>query len=174
MIRRCRTGPAYGGSACSGAVRNVRGHCGVACTVCFAGLVRRTGFIVLVGIVVPFPAHADSSGKSEPDPVAGLSNLVTNAQLALRVSADPVLRGIVCRVPYALFSLDSLAGATGLPMERIASALSDLVVMGLVMLETDLLAGNVLVVSVSDAAQKAMREWAEMCCANDDSCGVKT
>ena len=60
-----------------------------------------------------------------------------------------------------------------MPMERIESALSDLVVMGLVMLETDLLIGNVLVLPASDSAKKAMREWAEMWCANDDSCGVK-
>ena len=41
------------------------------------------------------------------------------------------------------------------------------------MLETDLVIGNVLVLPASDAAKKAMREWAERWCANDDSCGME-
>lgn len=120
---------------------------------------------------------ADYSARSEPhrgdaeDPWTLAARSVKSVHFALRVNSDPVLRTIVCRIPYTNFTLDTLARATRINSERIASALGELVVMGLVTLRTEP-QGDVVVTPASESAQSLMREAAEKWCNGSDDCDL--
>ena len=87
------------------------------------------------------------------------------------MSVDPVMRAIVCRVPFFDFTIDALATATGLAQQRLAVTVNTLVQMGLLLWEKDD-KGRMLITPRSKQARRFMAGWADDWCAGDDQCGV--
>ena len=84
---------------------------------------------------------------------------------------DPVMRTIVCRVPFMNFTIDALATATGLIPERLTVSVNKLVTMKLLVLAKDG-NGNTLIIPKSQQARHFMKTWADDWCVGDDQCGT--
>ena len=96
---------------------------------------------------------------------------VREADLTLKLNADPVLRTIVCRLAISDFTFDTMVSATGLPKERVQQAVNVLEAMDLVRWRQDS-RGTRYIVSASDDARLEMASWADKWCSADDACGV--
>ncbi len=89
-----------------------------------------------------------------------------------RLNRDPVLRAIICRVPYMDFTIESIAWATKFSLTRIQSAVVELRNMGLV-IAGDEHDGDMLIRPESTEARAIMRHWAEdWCDSSDAECAV--
>ncbi len=129
--------------------------------------------VVLASVCVMHSADAETVRKVDDDnPADVAARWINSSAISLRVNSDPVFRTIVCRVPFTNYTFESLIRATGLPKQRLATALGELVVMGLVSMQTES-SGNVLVVPASENARKMMREWADKWCMDNNACGVQ-
>ncbi len=91
--------------------------------------------------------------------------------LNLRVNSDPVMRTIICRVPFSDISPESLYRATKLPVPRIMQALKELQGMGLVIFDRNL-NGRLVIAPASRYARSKMRRWSYDWCGGGDECGV--
>ena len=96
-----------------------------------------------------------------------------SSEVALRaqIGSSPLLRQIVCRVPFHTFEVGALAGALGLPPRTVYDAAQLLERMGLVSIRQE--NQHRLLVPRSPEAEKIMRKWANEWCVNDETCGVE-
>ena len=90
----------------------------------------------------------------------------------VRIRTNPVLRAIVCRVPYTDITIDGLAKAAGVDPIKIAHGVSELVDRGLIRIEP-VAGGTIKIVPNGRRARDTMRDWANNWCASDESCGVQ-
>lgn len=115
------------------------------------------------------PAFAENSKWNHRS--GGLHEFTTwleDIRSILRISADPVMRTIVCRVPYGDFTDGAIAQATSIARPRLLRAAYELQNMGLIAVDHD--GGNVRFRPASPSAGERMRAWAYEACANDDGC----
>ncbi len=87
------------------------------------------------------------------------------------MSVDPVMRTIVCRVPFMSLTMDALVTATGLTRPKLMLSVNRLVDMSLLRWARDD-QGNMLIIPVSELARRFMGGWADYWCVGDDQCGV--
>ena len=92
-------------------------------------------------------------------------------QNKLHVDADPVLRAIVCRVPFSSWSLDAIKLATKISDERLEEAIKRLKDLELIISERK--HGVTSLLPASEEARKWMQEYAEDMCASDNTCDVE-
>ena len=134
--------------------------------------------MLFLSILIPLTvAVMEALAESHPwdnDPrvAADVRSWLKEVETAVRIRSDPLLRTIVCRVPYADFTIGTLAKATGKPPIAIAIGASKLVDRGLVRLERDA-AGNIKVVPNGDDARVRMRKWADDWCIGDENCSAQ-
>ncbi len=114
----------------------------------------------------PYPWDTD------PKTAATVHAWIKEVQAVIGIRLDPLLKTIVCRVPYTNFTMDSLAKATGVTKVTLAHAVSELVDKGLIGLDHDA-DGTMLIVPANERAREKMRKWAENWCTSDESCGVQ-
>ncbi len=141
--------------------------------------------ILIVVLMTSIGADAKDVASINPGNKKDLAELLRNIKaygkkigeelneqvLGLRIDMDPVLRQIVCRVPYRGVEVTDLGRSLGISEIGIWKGAQELSRMGLVEIK------NVdffkMIVPKNNAAQEMMRRWAEKWCANDDSCGVQ-
>ena len=134
----------------------------------------RVGQYIHIAVVAaaPFvvvPAFAeDSAWNHRSGGLHGFTTWLEDIQSILRITADPVIRTIVCRVPYGDFTDGAIARATNIPRPRLLRAAYQLQNMGLVTVDYD--SGNMRIRPASTIAGERMRAWAYDACANDNSC----
>lgn len=147
--------------------------------------VSRYTMILIVVLMTSIGADAKDVASINPGNKKDLAELLRNIKaygkkigeelneqvLGLRIDMDPVLRQIVCRVPYRGVEVTDLGRSLGISEIGIWKGAQELSRMGLVEIK------NVdffkMIVPKNNAAQEMMRRWAEKWCANDDSCGVQ-
>ncbi len=128
--------------------------------------------IVIAILLASGPAKTD--GRSlEPDVATRMyfEAWVRDANLAFRINSDPVVRTIVCRIPFTVFTLEAMALATGIPKHRIAHAVNKLKTMDLANwgLDKD---GNIVIVPQSASVRREMIRWTDHWCTGDDQCEI--
>lgn len=123
-------------------------------------------FVVNTAIAQSYPWDKD------PNLAETVSEWFKEVESVVRIRSDPVLRTIVCRVPYTKFTVDNLAKATGLAPITIAHGVSELVDKGLVRFDSGA-DGTVTIVPNGRSARETMRGWANDWCTSDDHCGVQ-
>ncbi len=126
--------------------------------------------VAMVFVLVVFSARAEEAswnhGDSGPE---RLSAWLGDVGAVLRLNADPVMRTIVCRLPYTDFSASAMVRATRIPLPRLMRAAYELQDMGLVAVDHE---GEIARLRpASKRARAKMRDWAFTWCAGDDSCG---
>ena len=134
----------------------------------------------LVAFLVAHPAGAMEKNKklkseSAADPLAitieEMGTWARDFDMLFRVNADPVLRAIVCRVPFTNWSLDALAMGTGIPKNRFYDGMRLLDEMGLV---THTYKNDIIMIRpANEYARVRMRKFARKWCTNEDACGVE-
>ena len=130
-------------------------------------------FLILL-ILVPGAAEAakddDWKSKYDPNNLARISEIFQQARIDFLIVSDPVKRAIVCRLPFAMFTLDTLSLATGLTRHRLAVAVNELVQLGL--LKWVPTGKHLFVAPASRETRIKMFKWADIWCVGDDTCGV--
>ena len=128
----------------------------------------RIGLLTL--FVVGSAWAADSSWEDDRSPLGKAKAWARDVEAMARVHSDPVLRSIVCRVPYEDFTVEAIMRATKIPGPRLKRAVQLLERMGLVEVVQN---GNVMrLVPASEKAREKMRRWSEQWCVGDDACSV--
>jgi len=128
--------------------------------------------------VVPSQPPSKGTPSDKPDWIKMLDSSgwahdwLDAAQISLAINSDPVLRTIVCRVPFLNFTLEAMVTATGLSRERLVLAINVLKELGLVTWEPNN-GGHRLIKPASDEARDAMLSWSDYWCVGDDQCGVE-
>ena len=134
----------------------------------------------LAAFLVVNPAGAKEKSKqlkseSAADPLAitieEMGTWARDFEMLFRVNADPVLRAIVCRVPFTNWSLDALAMGTGIPKNRFFDGMRLLDEMGLV--THTYKNGIIMIRPATEFARVRMRKFAREWCTNEDACSVK-
>lgn len=91
--------------------------------------------------------------------------------LSLRINTDPVLRQIVCRLPYHGIEVTEHARNLGISEIDVWKAGLELNKMGLVDIRH--FEQFRMLIPKSEAAKEMMRRWAERWCVTDESCRVE-
>ena len=132
----------------------------------------------LIPLVVALTAGAkELKKKSDPEPnpfsitIDEMENWARDFELLFRVNPDPVLRAIICRVPFTNWSLDALAMGTGIDKVRFFDGMRLLDEMGLVTHTHK--NGIIMIRPANEFARVRMRKFAREWCTNDNECGVK-
>ncbi len=128
--------------------------------------------IALVTILAAAPAGAVDEYPRDDDagsPAAGIKAWIDDARVTFRINSSPILRTIVCRVPFTDFTLESLAKATGIPKDRLAAGVNELVLMGLVRWRRG---EQNWIQPASEDARKKMLKSADDWCGSNESCEV--
>ena len=125
-------------------------------------------------VLSPWAAEAakndDWKSKYDPNLLARISNVFQQTRIDFLILSDPVKRAIVCRLPYAMFTLDTLSLATGLTRQRLAIAVNELVNLGIVKWVP---AGKHLFVAPDSRETRIrMMKWTDAWCVGDDACEV--
>ena len=87
------------------------------------------------------------------------------------VGMSPLLRQIVCRVPFQRFEVSALARALQLPERSVLDGVQLLERMGLIALKDEYEGRMVAPANLKSA--EMMRRWALEWCNSDDACGVR-
>ena len=118
------------------------------------------------------PADASSQNWDYHEvELARISAWLRDVELVARINSDPVLRTIVCRVPFSDITPDALYRATKLPPARVMQAVEELKGMGLVAFGINL-RGREIITAANNEARKRMRRWSYRWCGTDDRCAV--
>ncbi len=133
-------------------------------------LARSCWWLGLAAMFATGIALADESAGNDQDPLSKAKSWAINLEAATRIASDPVLRSIVCRVPFANFTIEAIMRATKIPGPRLKRAVQRLENMNLINVVRQ---GNVMrIVPANEKARAKMREWANKWCTSDDECGV--
>ena len=92
-------------------------------------------------------------------------------QNKLHVDSDPVLRAIVCRVPFSSWSVDAIKLATKIPDDRLNEAIKRLSDLELIASERK--NGVTTLIPASEEAKNWMQKYAVDMCATDVECGIE-
>ena len=133
----------------------------------------RMGFVLALAVLYTANIASAKSLPSDTKDVGlmAFSSWLNDVEMALQINTDPVLRSVVCRIPFMNFTPGTLAKATHLPRGRIMQAVSKLMDMGLAkMVAGD--GGRPMVVPASDEIGQKLRRWVYDWCATDDECRV--
>jgi hypothetical protein len=133
----------------------------------------RMGFVLALAVLY---AANTASAKSLPsdtkdDGLVAFSSWLNDVELALQINTDPVLRSVVCRIPFTNFTPGTLAKATHLSRGRVMQAVSKLMDMGLVKIVSGD-KGRPIVVPASDEIRQKLRRWVYDWCTTDNECEV--
>ena len=121
-------------------------------------------------VASPVVAEQTISDRSESD-LAKVEAWLHEVAMTVRINTDPVLRAILCRIPFHRFTLESLHLATGIPRQRLLRGAEHLETLNLVRLEPD--EGEWLSIMPYDGeVEKKLRAWAYDWCSSDESCDV--
>lgn len=122
-----------------------------------------SAFAMVLGVANAETDSADENNKLE------WHGWLKETEMVFRIRLDPVLRAIVCRVPYTEISPNKLAWAIRATPNRMMEAIVELERMGLIKMEPPFkFDGNI--VPASRHALDQMRRWAEEWCTSDDKC----
>ena len=131
---------------------------------------------VLVILVSPV-ARADEKvkgddwkSKYDPNLLAQISDVFQQARIDFIINSDPVKRAIVCRLPYAMFTLDTLSLATRLSKQRLALAVNQLVNVGVLKWVPS--GQHLFVAPASREVRIRMMKWSDAWCVGDDTCEI--
>ena len=124
----------------------------------------------------------DSVQNATPDELRKLSDqfagygkkvqeTLNEKSLHALVGMSPLLRQIVCRVPFQRFEVSSLARALQLPEPSVLHGVQLLERMGLIALKDEYEGRMVVPANLNSA--NMMRRWAFEWCDSDDTCGVR-
>ncbi len=129
--------------------------------------------IIVAVLLVAIPAKAEDKYPWNYDEnlLDIMSAYSKDAEITLRLNVSPVLRTLVCRLSYTIFTLESLSMATGLTEPRIVHAVQQLIDMDLVNWDLND-EGVVIIGPASEGALVLMRRWSNQWCDNDDACMV--
>ncbi len=100
-----------------------------------------------------------------------VQEILSEQTLRTLVGMSPLLRQIVCRVPFQKFEVSALARALGLPEPTVFEGVQLLDRLGIAALK-DAYEGRVIVPK-SPRSNEMMRRWAYDWCDSDDKCGVR-
>ncbi len=137
--------------------------------------------ILLAAFLGATAAGADDKADDKPEdpprhlgpdvsPFVGVDRWRKEIEAAARIRFDPVMRAVVCRVPFMDYTLEALMRATKLSEKEIKRAIRQLEVIQLV--TTFRKGGATHVAPADEEAREALRKWAQEWCASDDECGV--
>ena len=130
---------------------------------------RRAAGLAVCALIGAHSVHAGEVPWDHwPGGLPALVAWVEDVQAMMRIGADPVMRAIVCRVPYTDVTVGAIVRATRIPTPRLMRAAHQLRNMGLIALEGVGLDQRIRPASESTRAR--MREWAYHACATDDGC----
>ena len=88
----------------------------------------------------------------------------------LRITLNPILRQIVCRIAYQSFTRPALVKAMGVHYKAVAEAVDRLIFMGMAkIVPTE---GESLVAPYNEKVGQMMRLWAMEWCNSDEACSV--
>ena len=133
-------------------------------------LARSWWWLGFATLLVTGMASAGESSVEDKGPLGQAKSWALNVEAATRIASDPVLRSIVCRVPFANFTIEAIMRATKIPGPRLKRAVQRLEAMKLIEVVRK---GNVMrIVPANEGARAKMREWANKWCTSDDECGV--
>ncbi len=133
--------------------------------------------IAIVFLLVAVPAEAEENPpskrqpKSEIDSFKNIGEWADELETIFVVNSDPVMRAIVCRVPFENFSLEALMKATKVSEERLLRAIDELTRRGLIDSSDE--SGTTMISPAGEMARDAMRRFAENWCGTGDECGVR-
>ncbi len=135
--------------------------------------------IALLVLLAATPADADPRKnapskrqlKSETPLIEKIESWIIDLETVVRVNSDPVLRAIVCRVPFSNYSLDALTMGTKIPKDQFERAIDKLKRRGLI--ATSRNRGITMIFPASEDAREAMRRFAMDWCTPDGECGVE-
>jgi hypothetical protein len=129
--------------------------------------------VYLALLLLTSPAGAQPyPWEKDPKIAEAVGEWLKEVEGIVRIRATPILRTIVCRLPFTDITIEGLAKATGLDPIKIAHGVSALVDKGLVRIEP-VAGGTVKIVPNGERARDTMRKWANDWCTSDDSCGVQ-
>ena len=133
-------------------------------------LARSCWWFGLAALLATGMALAEESSGNNQDPLSKAKSWAINLEAAARIASDPVLRAIVCRVPFANFTIEAIMRATKIPGPRLKRAVQRLEALKLIDVVRE---GNVMrIVPANESARAKMREWANKWCTSDEECGV--
>ncbi len=141
----------------------------------------RCAIIAIAILLAMVPALADDKNpwnindkypwKYDKSILQEASAWLKTKEFTYMMSVAPVMRTIVCRVPFINFTVDALATATGLTPDRLMFSVNKLVSMDLLVLAKDG-NGNTFIIPKSQQARHFMRSWSDDWCTGDDQCGA--
>ncbi len=107
----------------------------------------------------------------DQDSLATAGRMLREVEMAFQLNSDPVLRTIVCRIPFTNFTLKAMVLATGIPKDLITHAVQQLSEMDLVHWAYDD-NGKIFIVPASEEARIMMISWANRWCSSEEACAV--
>ncbi len=128
--------------------------------------------IALAVLLASGPVTAETtSGDINESELVKIEAWMHEIALATRINADPVLRAIICRIPFQEFTLETIHRATGISRARLLRAVDELGALGLV--RAIPIEGEFLRIEPRNGdVLKKMRAWAYDWCASDEHCEV--
>ena len=99
-----------------------------------------------------------------------IGDFVDEQNFKLRITLNPILRQIVCRIAYQSFTRPALVKAMGVHYKAVAEAVDRLIFMGMAkIVPTE---GESLVAPYNEKVGQMMRLWAMEWCNSDEACSV--
>ena len=142
----------------------------------FAGLivlamtrVISASILALIFLFADSATARDTEWDHAERDLARIAALVRDAETAIRINSDPVLRTIVCRLGFHRISVGAIARATGVSKRRLLEGVRELMVRGLVNI-TDADGDYYLLEPTDRDAKAKLQRWAYNWCSNDDRC----
>lgn len=131
----------------------------------------RLGIALVVSLGIGSANAETTSWERSEISLAEVAAWVRKFEFAMRINTDPVLRAIVCRIPYAHFTPKTLTMAIANSPERVLHALRILEGRSLIMI-VGAERWDGLIVPTSEEARQKMRDFAQRWCRDDDECAA--
>lgn len=128
--------------------------------------------VLALFLIYPNSASAEDTvwDHAERD-LAKIGAWLKDAEIALRINTDPILRAIVCRLGFHRISVGAISRATGVNKKRLMDGVRELMALGLVNVSD--VGGNYDLLEPADrVAETKLRRWAYDWCTSEDQCEV--
>ena len=128
--------------------------------------------IALAVLLAAGTANAERSAWDHNEiGLAQVASWLRDVERGIWINSDPIMRAIVCRVPYGNFTPKTISMATNLSPQRIMLAIAELEAWGLIyIVGTERWEG--LIVPASGKTREKLRGWSQGWCISDDSCEI--